>query len=196
MIGIYNILSVQNKNKKKVIKNNRRHLNIDNYQEVVIPLQPDWIVGFVDAEGSFHLSAKNNGPIKPKFSITLNHRDILILQKLKDYFNIGSISISKKNNAAIWTVSGNKDIFILINFFNKHKLRTREPKGSLIWKRALRYPLNDPKRLICKTLLKELRPKEFPTKTPLSVEWLIGFIEGEGCFLVELRSKQDYQRSW
>lgn len=192
MIGIYiklyNNLKENYLRKVKKITEKYFHTHIENNQDIVFPLHPEWIVGFTDAEGSFHLSGRKNGPIKPKFSITLNIRDILILKSLQAHFNMGSISIAEKNNAAIWTVSGNKDIFTLIENFNIHKLRTKKLRDFLIWKRSLRYPLHDPKRLIYQNLLRVLRPREFTVKTPLSIEWLIGFIEGEGCFLVELRS--------
>lgn len=194
MIVIYNNINQNKKeiNKKKVNRNNRnyntlnnKHINIDNHQEVAVSLHPEWIVGFTDAEGSFHLSGLKNGPIKPKFSICLNIRDINILNQLQAYFNnMGSISRVKSNNAAIWTVSGNNDIKTLITFFNKHKLRTKKLREFLLWKRAWKCSLHDSKRLIYQKLIRELRSREFPTRTPLSIEWLLGFIEGEGCFLV------------
>jgi len=167
---------------------NTQHMN--NHQDVVIPLDPEWIVGLTDAEGSFHLTNTKKGPVKPKFSMTWNIRDIDILIKLRAHFrNMGSISRVKENDSAIWTVNGNEDIITLIKFFSIYKLRTKKLRDFLIWKRALRYTLHDPKRLQYKNLLIKLRDREFPTKTPLSAKWLVGFIEGDGGFIISLRSK-------
>lgn len=130
------------------------------------------------------------GPVKPKFSIGLNVRDDETLKRLKDHFGIGSISNTKSNNGTLWTVNGNNDIEMLIKFFNTHRLRSKKQRDFLIWRRIPKYFLHDPKRLMWQKVLKELRPRPFRTVTPLSYQWLLGFIEGEGGFLAQFRKKE------
>lgn len=189
-INTYNIPKASYMECKKL---NSHKISMNNHQDVAVPLDPEWIVGFTDGEGSFHLSKRKRGPVKPKFSIGLNMRDKPTLLRLQKYLEAGSVSDSKKNNAAIWTVNGNADIRKLIAFFSIHRLRSKKQRDFLIWKRTIKYPLHDPRRLMFKEIIIKLRPRPFRTTTPISYQWLLGFIEGEGGFIVGFRNNKDNQ---
>ncbi len=66
-----------------------------------IKLNPDWITGFVDAEGCFTVTFSKNskhksvGSVHPKFLIGLHKRDENLLNHIKNFFNCGNINYSK-----------------------------------------------------------------------------------------------------
>jgi hypothetical protein len=64
-------------------------------------LTPEWIQGFIDAEGYLGLEINKlktgNYSTKTTFSISKNTHDIMILQKIKEYFKIGNIKYNTKN---------------------------------------------------------------------------------------------------
>jgi len=63
-------------------------------------LNPWWVTGFSDAEGSFNMSifksktAAIGWTIEPCFIITLNIRDLELLNAIKKFFSVGSVSVA------------------------------------------------------------------------------------------------------
>ena len=96
----------------------------------MINLNPNWITGFVDGEGCFHIAINKNSKSKtgfqvtPEFTVVQHERDLKILYKIKKYFNCGVV---RKNN-------GNRYCFRIrsikhieekiIPFFQKNSLQT------------------------------------------------------------------------
>ena len=66
---------------------------IDNFK-----LDPWWITGFWDGEGCFHISITKNKKWKVGykveliFSICLHEKDKALLEQIKNFFNLGSIT--------------------------------------------------------------------------------------------------------
>ena len=60
-------------------------------------LDPNWIVGFIDGEGCFHVSVSKNKTMKLgyqvslEFSITQHIRDKELMNKLVDFFGCGYV---------------------------------------------------------------------------------------------------------
>ena len=101
-------------------------------------LNPDYILGLVDGEGSFTVyirnpdiskNAKRRVVVEPKFYIKLIERDKEIIEAVKDYFGCGSIYFQKDmrpnhQNCYRYEVYNRQDLEkIIIPFFKKHKLR-------------------------------------------------------------------------
>ena len=65
-------------------------------------LDPNFVSGFIDGEGSFSVtfikdkSYKSGWQIKTSFSIGLHKKDLALLEKFKIYFGVGGISASHK----------------------------------------------------------------------------------------------------
>lgn len=64
-----------------------------------IKWNPNFITGFTDAEGCFHVSlrkAPGSGcfgwRVEPKFQIKLSVKDLSLLNKIKNFFEVGNIS--------------------------------------------------------------------------------------------------------
>ena len=77
---------------------------------IAMNLDPQWIVGFVDGEGCFHIGLnKNSGmslgiQVLPEFSVVQHERDILLLYGLKEFFGCGSVDPNHGDRKAfrIW----------------------------------------------------------------------------------------------
>jgi hypothetical protein len=95
-------------------------------------LNAQWIVGFVDGEGCFHVGINKNKSMSlgvqvlPEFTVVQHEVDEQILYGLKDYFGCGVI---RKNHGKrlSYRVRGQKNLHDrIIPFFEKHKLKTRK----------------------------------------------------------------------
>jgi hypothetical protein len=100
-------------------------------------LNPDYIVGLVDGEGSFTVyvrdpklpSKTRRVTVEPKFYIKLIEKDRKILDNLKQYFGCGSVYFQKDSrpnhqNCYRYEVYNRDDLIkIIIPFFKKHQLK-------------------------------------------------------------------------
>ena len=91
-------------------------------------LNPWWVTGFVDGEGSFSMyiikskTAAIGWTIEPCFIITLHVRDLDLLYYINNFFSVGSVSIVGKN--ARFRVRSRLELKIIIAHFNKYPLQT------------------------------------------------------------------------
>lgn len=94
-----------------------------------------WIVGFVDGEGCFHLDVHRKKDMKwglqmqPEFTVFQNEVDIQILHAFKDFFQCGSVGINRRDHHGTryhYRVKSVKDLTEkIIPFFEKHSLKTK-----------------------------------------------------------------------
>ena len=111
----------------------------DNQQERFLelyPFSPDYIVGLVDGEGYFSVSAKIDirksykaHAVSLVFGMKLSEKDGKILEFLRNYFECGNLNYrhdSRENfcNCMEYQVRSHKDIFTkIIPFFQKYPLK-------------------------------------------------------------------------
>jgi hypothetical protein len=101
-------------------------------------LNPDYVVGLVDGEGSFTLYIRNPDEKKkvkrrvkaePRFYLKLIEKDKKILYKLKDFFGCGNVYFQKDRrthhqDCYRYEVANRNDLEkIIIPFFRKHALQ-------------------------------------------------------------------------
>ncbi len=101
-------------------------------------LNPDYIIGLVDGEGSFTVYVRNLSEQKevkrrvkaePRFYIKLVEKDKNILYKLKKFFDCGNVYFQRDTrlnhqNCYRYEVANRDDLEkIIIPFFNKHQLK-------------------------------------------------------------------------
>lgn len=97
-------------------------------------LDPLWISGFVNAEGSFLVSFYQTGQINAVFSIGLNERDLPLLKKIQSFFEIGNINKVPSNNAVHYRVSAISELnTIIISHFERYPLSGVKLNNFLIW---------------------------------------------------------------
>ena len=88
-----------------------------------VPLNPNWITGFTDAEGTFIISiirSENRAirwRVSPIFSIKLHGNDLHLLTKIQYFFGVGTITTNKKNGQVIYSVKSIADISSIIARF-------------------------------------------------------------------------------
>ena len=58
-------------------------------------LTSQWVAGFVDGEGCFHIGYYKNGQIQPEFVVVQHTRSIKVLYAMKSFFGCGSIRRQK-----------------------------------------------------------------------------------------------------
>ena len=93
-------------------------------------LEPQWITGFVDGEGCFHISITTQKSmllrkqVLPEFTVVQHERNIKILYGLKSFFKCGVVKNNHDDRKA-YQVRGHGNLFsIILPFFEKHKLKT------------------------------------------------------------------------
>ncbi|MFA5764129.1 MAG: LAGLIDADG family homing endonuclease [archaeon] len=101
-------------------------------------LNPDYILGLVDGEGSFTVYIRNPDisrdvkrrvVVEPKFYVKLVERDKEILESLRQYFGCGTVYFQKDTrpnhqNCYRYEVYNRQDLInVIIPFFKKNKLR-------------------------------------------------------------------------
>jgi hypothetical protein len=95
-------------------------------------LEPQWIVGFVDGEGCFHVGINANSDMKvgfqvlPEFTVVQHERDVQVLHALKASFGCGVVRTNHGDRMA-YRVRGKEHLLQrIIPFFEKHPLKTKK----------------------------------------------------------------------
>ena len=95
-------------------------------------LNAQWIVGFVDGEGCFHVGINQNDSMSlgfqvlPEFTVVQHEVDEQVLHAFKAYFRCGVV---RKNHGTrlSYRVRGQENLRDrIIPFFENHKLKTRK----------------------------------------------------------------------
>ena len=106
-------------------------------------LNAQWIVGFVDGEGCFHIGINKNQEMKlgvqvlPEFTVVQHQVDEQVLYALKAYFGCGVV---RKNHGTrlCYRVRGQENLRNkIVPFFEKHKLKTRKRIDFAKFRRVL-----------------------------------------------------------
>ena len=95
-------------------------------------LEEQWIVGFVDGEGCFHVSINPHKEmtagfqVLPEFTVVQHKEDVQILHALKAYFGCGVVRKNHDERMA-YRVRGLEHLTKrIIPFFDKHLLKTKK----------------------------------------------------------------------
>ena len=95
-------------------------------------LTAQWIVGFVDGEGCFHVGINQNQAMRlgvqvlPEFTVVQDEVDEQVLHGLKEYFGCGVVRVNHGTRLS-YRVRGQANLRDrIIPFFEKHKLKTRK----------------------------------------------------------------------
>ena len=95
-------------------------------------LHAEWITGFVDGEGCFHVGINRHEEmtvgyqVLPEFTVVQHERDVQVLYALKDYFGCGVVRVNHGDRMA-YRVRKLKDLLdVIAPFFMKHPLKTKK----------------------------------------------------------------------
>ena len=95
-------------------------------------LDSQWIVGFVDSEGNFHLSIKKDEKkqetlcVSFAFSIVQDRPNAQVLFALKSYFKVGSVRHLDTGKQYYQVKNVDHLAGVIIPFFEKHPLKTKK----------------------------------------------------------------------
>ena len=111
-------------------------LSADNQQERLIKvLNPWYIVGFVEGEGTFHIAFYTDQNMKqkikviPEFHVNQSYLRISTLEEIQKYFGCGYIKVNHANrvndDTHVYVVRDREELLKkIIPFFKEHPLRS------------------------------------------------------------------------
>lgn len=95
-------------------------------------LDAQWITGFVDGEGCFHVGINahedmtSGFQVLPEFTVVQHERDVQVLHALKQYFGCGVVRVNHGDRMAYRVRSVNHLLEHIVPFFVKHPLKTKK----------------------------------------------------------------------
>jgi hypothetical protein len=93
---------------------------------------PEWITGFVDGEGCFHIGINRHSgmgcgyQVLPEFTVVQHERDVEALLALRDFFECGVVRTNHADRKAYRVRGLDHLVQRIIPFFERHPLQTSE----------------------------------------------------------------------
>lgn len=202
----------------KVVQQSCREKHIQNLSH---KMNPWFITGFVDGEGSFwvNISRENTFKIgwrvKLYFQIALHKRDKVLLEQINNFFVVGKIYKNNNNEAAIYyTVTSVRDLTVIRKHFEKYTLNTKKRYDFELWIKildiikkkehlsmegfekivAIRASINRGLSDKLKAVFPHIVPVQKPDENNIDIfdpYWLAGFVSAEGCFYVNIKASSN-----
>jgi hypothetical protein len=154
----------------------------------------EWLSGFTDGEGYFYIVISRSCAFR--FQINLHKDDIDVLYYIHKTLGFGEVR--SYNNFSSFTVTRLKDIAQLLEIFSRYPLNGTKWLNYRDFSKAFElYTNSDRGAKILKEILEiknGMNAKRTDFTMPKSKEihitpyWLLGFIEGEGCFSINRRN--------
>ena len=95
-------------------------------------LEAQWIVGFVDGEGCFHVGISQHEDmtlgyqVLPEFTVVQHQRDVQVLLALKTFFGCGVVRKNHGDRLAFRVRNKSHLREKIVPFFEKHKLKSKK----------------------------------------------------------------------
>ena len=191
-------------------------LNKENLCNSTQNLNPWFITGFTDAEGSFTISISPDNrsnlkwAVQAIFTINLHKKDIKILEEVKNTLGVGYINFIS-DSVISYKVKSKKELQVIIDHFDKYPLVTVKLSDFLLFKQCFEL-IKKGEHLTEEGLLKILGLKTFLNQG-LSEKlinafpniiwvnrpdyifkgipdpfWVSGFISGDGSFYLHINN--------
>jgi LAGLIDADG endonuclease len=112
-------------------------------------LEAQWVVGFVDGEGCFHVGVNVHPEMSaghqvlPEFTVVQHERDIQILYALKAFFGCGVVRRNHGDRMAYRVRSKEHLLRKILPFFMAHPLKTKKNIDFLKFRDVLLLMEND-----------------------------------------------------
>src|SRR3989344_2142964 len=120
-------------------------MSADNQQE---RLNSNWITGFVDGEGCFHIAISKLPKMKlgyqiiPEFRVVQHQRDELLLYRFKDFFGFGNVVVNHGDRKE-FRVRGLVNLVKVVEFFRANPLQTSKQQNFEIFSQVIQMMSND-----------------------------------------------------
>lgn len=184
--------------------------SIDANKDISLKYFYEWLCGITDGEGTFYIYKKNGGTFEFNYIIGLHVDDVNMLYFIKEVLGTGKVITS--GNVARFSITSSpsprgtfqppleapgsiKGIEKIINIFTEYPLNTTKLLNFLAFQKAYElYTSSKSKEEVAESII-ELKNTmnnkrtdfQMPTdyKPKITSYWLLGFVEGEGSFLVK-----------
>ena len=117
-------------------------------REPAMQLETQWIVGFVDGEGCFHVGINAHEEmaagfqVLPEFVIVQHQRDVQILHALKSHFGCGVVRRNHGDRMCFRVRSLKHLAESIVPFFEKHSLKTKKNVDFRKFRQIIRLMTN------------------------------------------------------
>ena len=106
-------------------------------------LTPEWIVGFIDGEGCFHVGISRHDDLKsgfqilPELTVVQHKRDLDLLYELRSTMNCGVVR-RNHGDRFCWRVRNLRNLSeIILPFFDKYPLRSMKSIDFLKFRKVV-----------------------------------------------------------
>lgn len=156
-----------------------KHLEHSRAIQENIKINPQWLAGFIEAEGHFHGKAGQ----QPHFSISQHPADFKLMESIAEYFDHGKVRLSVRpdgRSEAVYTIYSknvleNKIIPLCSeNLISKNKSLQFKEWTNAHFPNYQSIALPDPNKKI-------------------DPNWLVGFVDGDGSFYSVIHKTKDYK---
>ena len=137
----------------------RGHTPSIRFAEDTVELDADWVVGFVDGEGCFHVSLNRHDEmtagyqVLPEFVVVQHERDRPVLMALKRFFKAGVVRGNHDDRICL-RIRKFEALRQVCDFFGRHPLRTKKNIDFHKFRRILH--LMSQRRHLCREGLIEI----------------------------------------
>ena len=106
-------------------------------------LSVDWITGFVDGEGCFHVGISKHSEMStgyqvlPEFTVVQHERDVQVLHALKQHFGCGVVRQNHGDRMAFRVRKRDHLMKHIVPFFMKHPLKTKKRLDFIKFRKVL-----------------------------------------------------------
>jgi LAGLIDADG endonuclease len=101
----------------------------------------NWLAGFIDGEGCFHIAAVNRpGGFRPRFTLTVRADDATIVQEAAAVTGVGRTHFYRAasgNRVIRWCVQAQADCEALCVLLRQHPLRAKKKHDFDVWEEAV-----------------------------------------------------------
>ena len=124
-------------------------------------LDPQWVAGFVDGEGCFHVSINRHPKMRtgwqvlPEFRVVQHSRDKAVLHKLQEFFQCGKVVVNHGDRKEL-RIRRLPELRKVIAFFETYPLRTRK-RGDFEMFREILQLMNRDEHLASEGLARAAR---------------------------------------
>ena len=107
-------------------------------------LDAQWIVGFVDGEGCFHVGLNPHEEmtagfqVLPEFTVVQHRRDIQLLHALKAFFGCGVVRVNREDRMAYRVRRLEHLKEKIVPFFEQHPLHSKKRTDFLKFRQVIR----------------------------------------------------------
>ncbi len=112
-------------------------------------LNAQWIVGFTDGEGCFHIGISRHPEmtlgvqVLAEFVIVQHKRDVQVLHAIKEFFSCGVVRSNHGDRMCLRVRKLEHHQKIIVPFFETHPLKTRKQQDFLIYRDVVRLMTDD-----------------------------------------------------